>query len=542
MRIAYQRCPKPVLPCPGEALVSISQEQRKKLGLPQQDGPESQLERTPSLERLEEGQELSPEIAEKLQPQMGNLAVQAILSRTASTSQTSTGSADHELAEEIGQQTEEEFAGGDLQLPDMQMGGGGGSGTPIESMPWELNFLFGGDEDPEDSPQRKTPKRRRRHSTPQHPIEESFDEPDESLPEHSAHIESTLGKTPKMNDEYRSGDARYRAIELGLSSPHAIGRRNLDPEAMVDRTDHLDPLGRATAIGRFIAPHGTHPLSRAVARITAGPASAVLPRQSGHAGAAARLATLTVCAEAYEGGGPHTDNAVRLALCHDAWSDALAAARHLASTGQVVAPLIVEHAGESLPEAPETEPRTHTQIHALPNVRFGQKALLSLLPADTVPIVPSVHKKSPPIPGNDPDLAAIDAVLQEMTGGISARDLPVEQRLEPEAVEPVLNAARTLVNKMGQTQVELAAAVIALARVSPTSSVLSILKHADRALRELARNVVRNGDKLHRSIGAPVVVLGDLPTQTVEQIRASSAAYQALRSWSLNAMAESLQQ
>jgi len=521
--------------------VSISQEQRKKLGLPQQDGPESQRERSPSLERIEEGQELSPEVAEKLQPQMGNLAVQAILSRTASTSQTSTGSADHELAEEIGQQSDKEFEGGNLQLPDMQMGGGGGSGTPIESMPWELNFLFGGEEDPEDAPQRKSKNRRRRPSPNQHTAAETFDEPDESLTEHSAHIDSTLGKTPKMNEEYRSGDARYRAIELGLSSPHAIGRRHLEPEAMVDRTDHLDPLGRATAIGRFIAPHGIHPLSRSVARITAGPASAVLPKNSGHAGAAARLATLTVCAEAFEGGGSHTDNAVRLALCHDAWSDALNAARHLANTGQVVAPLIVEHAGESLTETHDSEPRTHTQIHALPSVRFGQKALLSLLPKETVPIVPSIHKKTVPPPGNDPDLAAIDAILQEMTGGISPRDLPVEQRLEPEVVEPVLNAARNLVNKMGQTQVELAAAVIALARVSPGTPVLSILKHADRALRELARNVVRNGDKLHRSIGAPVVVLGDLPNQTVQQIRSSSVAYQALRNWSLNAMAESLQ-
>ena len=94
--------------------MSISQEQRKKLGLPQQQGPENQHDKTPSLERIEEGQEVSPEAAERLQPQMGNLAVQAILSRTASSTQTSTGTADHELAEEIGQQSEEGFEGGDL--------------------------------------------------------------------------------------------------------------------------------------------------------------------------------------------------------------------------------------------------------------------------------------------------------------------------------------------------------------------------------------------------------------------------------------------
>jgi len=166
---------------------------------------------------------------------------------------------------------------------------------------------------------------------------------------------------------------------------------------------------------------------------------------------------------------------------------------------------------------------------------------MALLPADDALFVPPISMKSPKRPGTDPDVAAIDAVLQEMTGGLSPSDLPDEQRLKPEVVQPVLNAARTLVERMGQMQVELAAAVIAIARIHPNSSVQPILRHADEALRQLARNVVKNGDKLHRSIGAPVVVLGDLPTQAVQQIRASSEAYQALRSWSLNAMSESLQ-
>ena len=522
--------------------MSISQEQRKKLGLPQQQGPENQHDKTPSLERIEEGQEVSPEAAERLQPQMGNLAVQAILSRTASSTQTSTGTADHELAEEIGQQSEEGFEGGDLQLPDIQLGGGGGSGTPIESMPWELNFLFGGEDDPEDSPRRPKPQKRRRHFPSQTTSEEKFDENNEIPSEHRAHIEKTLGETPVLPDNYRSGDARYRAIELALNSPHAIGRRSLDPESMIDRTDHLDPIGRASAIGRFLSTCGTHALTRQVGQMTAGPSSVLLSNISGHAGASARLAALTVCAEAYEDGGTHTDDAVQISQCHSAWNDAINAAQNLAKTGQVVAPLIVENAGEDISKKTETSPKIHVPITLLRNIRLGQKAFLSLLPTAHTPWIPALHQRAPVRPGTDPDVAAIDALLDEMTGGVGPSDLPMEQILAPDMVEPVLKAAKALVNQMGKTQVELAASAIAVARIRPECSVLSILRHADRALRELARNVVKNGDKLHRSIGAPTVVLGKLPRETVDQIRASSEAYKSLRAWSLNAMAEALQQ
>ena len=190
----------------------------------------------------------------------------------------------------------------------------------------------------------------------------------------------------------------------------------------------------------------------------------------------------------------------------------------------------------------ETSPKIHAPITLLRNIRLGQKAFLSLLPTAHTPWIPALHQRAPVRPGTDPDVAAIDALLDEMTGGVGPSDLPMEQILAPDMVEPVLKAAKALVNQMGKTQVELAASAIAVARIRPQCSVLSILRHADRALRELARNVVKNGDKLHRSIGAPTVVLGKLPRETVDQIRASSEAYKSLRAWSLNAMAEALQQ
>jgi hypothetical protein len=520
--------------------VSISVEQRKKLGLSQPESPAHQEERTPQLEHLEEGQEIAPEVAERLQPQMGNQAVAALLSRTASTTQTATGTADFELAEDVGQAVDEEYEGGELQLPDVQMGGGGGDGGPGEAMPWELSHLFGGDDEPAPPPKRR--KRRRGVSDLGQPSdEEELFEDDEALPlEHVDHIENTMGPTPKMREEYRTGDARYRAIEAGLSSPHAIGRRILVPEAMVDRTDHLDPIGRATEIGRFLRRAATQEATRSLSRATAQPVSALLPKNSGHAGATARLASLTVCAEALEGGGVPTDNAIRLALCHDAWPTALDAARTLAEHGQVQAIRIVETAGKDLGPGAEGAPRLQTQLHTLTGVRLGRHALDRILPESHLPMIPWIRPEILQRPSTDPNVSAVDAILQELTGGRGPTDLPEEQRLDTTRVRPVLDAATKLVNTMGQAQVELAAAAIALIQVRPGSPARSTLKHTDKALRQLARSVVRSGDRLHKATGTPIAVADELIEQTVTEVRNAATAFSALRTWSLSAIAEAL--
>jgi len=522
--------------------VAISQEQRKKLGLPHQEAPQTDHDRTPDLERVEEGQEISADAAERLQPQMGNSAIQALLARTSSSTQSSTGTAELDLAEEVGQSEEEDFEGGSLDMPNVEMGGGGdGDGNPIEIAPWEVGRLFGGDDD---APPKPTPKRKRKPVNRNFADEEgapTYDDEDLLPDDHIDHIETRLGETPRMREEFRSGDARYRAIETGLLKPHAIGRRELKPESMVDRTDHLDPIGRSTAIGRFLGVSANRSDTRALARSIAGPASALLPSTTGHAGAAARLASLVVCAEASEEGGIPTDNAVRLALCLDAWPSAIEAAGRLAKTGRVVAPEIVEAAGESLEETTLTEPRTHTTTEALTGVKLGQKALASILPESPVPTIPSLEFAPPPAPPiQDSALAAVDALLEEYTGGRAPSDLPQERRLQADRVQPILDAATALVNRMGQAQVELAAAAIALARVRPGSPARSTLVHADQAMRELARSVVRHGDRLHRSTGAPLMATNDLPSRSVQGMREAAAAFDELRQWSLNAIAEGL--
>ena len=519
--------------------MSISQEQRKKLGLPQTDVADSERERTPSIGRLEEGQEVSPEVAERLQPQMGNLAVQALLTRTASSTQTSTGTADMELAEEIGESVDEEYEGGDLSLPAMQMGGGGGDGLPGTHMPWEVGFLFGGDDEPTDTPKRKR-RQRSRHIERQEEDENPDLPEDDHIPDDVDHIEHTMGKTPPMKEEFRAGDARYRVIEAGLSSPHAIGRRSLKPESMVDRIDSLDPIGRATAISSFLSRHAASQLARALATAVSGPASILVPEETGHAGAAARMASLTVCAQATEGGGTAADSAVQIALSEDAWFEALDAARALAESGHVVAPEIVARAGINPSGTEAANDRGTAKVADLPSIRLGQHALKHLLPAVDLPPIPRIHIPSPKRPNHDPAVAAVDLLLEEMTGGQSPTDLPAENRLEAPLIAPVLKGATELVNQMGRAQVELAAAAIAISKINPKVPIKGTLMHADRALRELARSVVRQGDELHRSTGAPLVVLDDLPERAVDKIRASAEALRALRAWSFSAIAEAL--
>lgn len=521
--------------------MAISQEQRKKLGLPQQEATESQYEKTPSLERIEEGQEIVPEAAERLQPQMGNQAVQALLSRTASTTQTATGTADLELAEEVGEAQDEEKDVSSLDMPDVSFGGGG-DGTPVEESPWDVGRLFGGDDDP--PPKKPQPKRSRsgraRGPGNTSDLEDPFD--DEELDAgHIEHIENTLGETPKMKEEYRSGDARYRAIEVGLQIPHAIGRRQLIPESMVDRTDHLDPLGRATSIGRFMATAATQEDARLLAQTTSGPASILVNPQTGHAGASARLASLTVCIEALEGGSTGTDDAIRLALCRDAWPSALAAAKQTAKTGRVVAPSIVEAAGELSEDNKIHQPILRGSHTDLAKIRLGQLALVEILPTTHLPHIPSIQFSSAPAPpSDDPILAAVDATLAKFTGGINPADLPQQKILSEQAIQPVLNAATELVNAMGKAQVEMAAAAIALARVRPAPPTRSTLKHADTALRDLARTVVKAGDRLHKFRGAPSAAVGDLPIQAVEEMQVAATAFAALRVWAMHAFAEAM--
>ena len=72
---------------------------------------------------------------------------------------------------------------------------------------------------------------------------------------------------------------------------------------------------------------------------------------------------------------------------------------------------------------------------------------------------------------------------------------------------------------------------LAIARVNPDTPLEHTLVHADRALRQLARSVVAEGDTLHKAIGAPLTILDDLPGRVRQNIMASAEALHGLRTW-----------
>gem|GEM_PF-1448159 len=520
--------------------MSTSRKQHKQQQLPGQqpgrDAPQRQ-EQLPDFERVVEGGEISPDIAEHLVPQLGNEAVLALLARSGATG---LDGALNEQEEEESLDLEEDFGDHELEIKSVFGGGGGGEGDGAgdgDGNPWEVGHLFGGEDDPTNNDPGAAGPGLAAPATAPGIGHQAKPPPDpEVLPKDAFdQVESALGTTPELDDGARVGDSRFQAIEAGLTHVERVGQKTLSPESLIDRTDHLDPIGRPAAIGRFLSTSATTLQARVLGRLIAGPATGVMPPSSGHSGAAARLATLTVAAEATEGSWEETDRCIALALVRDAWPDAVLAARIAAQKRRLVAPDIL---AQALGENAARTDRAPSDRESAAATRLATAALERIIPEAHVPHVPPVlaHAEPPP-PAADPAIAAADAALNRYTSGDSAADLPPDPVLTKDAVRPLLDAATRLINAMGRAQVEFAAAALAIERVRPGSAVGSTLRYGDRALRKLARNVVQQGDRLHQSVGTPLSTAGEMPKNIQVQLNASAEALRGLRAWALSELA-----
>ncbi len=531
--------------------MSTSRKQTRTQHLPgQQPGKAAPLrqEGLPDFERVVDSGEITPDVAEHLVPQLGNEAVLALLARSGATDMAGMGEAQEE--EEVVEhdedliEIEEEVGEKELEVTALFSGGGGsaGGGDGVGN-PWDVGRLFGGEDDPDSSVSGAAgPGMGAPATAPgSEPLPQTRDDSD-ALPEDAFdRVDGALGPTPELDPAKRQGDSCYQAVEAGLLQREAIGRKVLTPEALIDRTGHLDPIGRPAAIGRFLAQSATSLDARVLARVLAGPASAVLPEASGHAGAAARLAALAVAVEATEGAWEHTDRCVALSLVRDAWPDAVIAARVAAQQQRLVAPAILAQALGSPASPDRRRPSTDVPHPSVSTIRLGAAALERVIPEAHVPTIPPVITATPPTPASeDPDLAAADAALARFTGGTSPADLPPDPVLRLDSIRPLLDAATRLINAMGRAQVEFAAAALAIERIRPGSQVNQTLKHADRALRNLARSVVQNGDRLHRAKGTPMIVVGTIPEDIHANLSASAEALRSLRSWAMSSLAQGM--
>lgn len=493
------------------------------------------------LEQIEEGEEVTADKARRLAPQLGNQALANLLATTKGSSSTASGTgADVEVVEEgPGEDQEAEVDEGGLELETPHFGGGGGDGgadggggAGEEEDPWDLGFLFGGDDDDDGGPnprRRLGPSPRRAMPSPEDPFER--DEIEKALGiEHVPPVEAIAGRTRPRPEAPREGDGVYAAVEAALDDAAFLARGAVEPEDLVEIAGALDPLGRPVEIARFLAGAARSVHARSLSRVIAGNAAALLPEAGGHSGGVARLATLAACAEAFEGGGPSTDRAVRLALVREAWTDAVAAAREGMKRGRLYAPDIVARVHGRPPAGsrrrlPEPSP-------------LGGRALAHVVPLGHVPAIPDVDPR-PPAP-EDPDLADFDAVLAVLTGGEDPRETPADPPLDDRHLAPVLRAANDLINALGRTQVELAAAGVAVTRVRLDAPVRGVLAHADEALRELARSAFSTGHGIERLRGRPFSEAEDRARHLVARLRATATGLEALREWAVERLAGAL--
>ena len=108
---------------------------------------------------------MTAEMAAQLAPQLGNLALQALLGDQARSSEgIDQGQNQGEEQEEEQELVEAEEVVEDLELEGAQFGGGGGGSGPAapDGDPWDVGKLFGDDDDDDEGPPQQPRKPRRR--------------------------------------------------------------------------------------------------------------------------------------------------------------------------------------------------------------------------------------------------------------------------------------------------------------------------------------------------------------------------------------------
>lgn len=501
------------------------------------------------LERIESAKDIDNALAQRLQPSLGNQAVKEMMANQEAMAHEQEGlgmdagglelEEEEEYVEEFIEDAQDLEEG--LDAPQMGGGGGGGGGEGGGGgggMPWEQVHLFGGDDDDDGDTPRKR-RTRKRGPTANLGVGEENRQPEseeEWLDDEEVEaIDDRLGGLAEAAPTQRWGDARYRAVEAGLVDTRRLGRRSLEPEDLVDRTGPLDPIGRPTAMGRFLARHGENLMARSVARLLGQHLSALAPGAGGHAGAVGRLGSLAVCAEALEGGGERTDRALRISLLRDAWPEAVAVARELGIEG-LRAPVVFDRVRtrRGLPPPPLAGPH-----HPRPG-HLDVPALMACVPLGPVPVFPRIEvAPAPPEVSDDADLASVDAILARFTGGEDPAGLPEDPFLSREQLMPLLRAVDQLLSCFGRMQVELAAAAGAAYRVHP-SPVRPVLAEVDRQLRTLARQVVGTARQLQQLEGMPLMRVRGEPERLSERLRDCVVQFEELRDRSLHRLAGAL--
>ena len=493
--------------------------QRQKADLEQDIDQQREQNQERGFEGFDSEQSFSSDQALGMQPHMGNMAIQDLMDRL---SEVDLALEAFEEDQELEQDEELDL---EAALEGLGIGGGGGGGSGSSGNPWEMSFFFGGDDDDDELKRLIRRKRNRQKENFLH-IPDIIEEEEF---EHSFELNQLLEMLPIPEQGQRLGDSRYFAVEAALTETEQLCCQSLLPEDLKLRHGVADPIRTPVEIGRFLHKSGHSPYSRSLAMLIAGPNPALVAPQGGFSTATARIAALAVCSEIAEGPPQKVDSAVSLSLRQEVWQEAVNAARVLSHRGALNAPSICAHIlSQNIDNQRETLPTPSP---------LGGQALQNILPEEIGFTKPTIALKSPEKDEKDPLLFLLDSAVRARTNYV-----PPPTTLENEAIQPALNTANRLLSALGRTQVELAAAAVALKRIEPGCCVADTLKEADNMLRSLAQGVVKSGKQLEALKGQPYKKVKTQAEQAVCALSETIHALRSLRVWGLSTLAGELSQ
>lgn len=438
-------------------------------------------------------EEQSPDQVSRMQRQLGNQAVLDVVSEEG-------------MGEEVEGATREESRGSGMSSTQ--------TGLPmVHDASGDLDWdqLWGGDDDDDAPP----PPRRRPKASHRTPMPSQGAEDREVTPEKDV---AYAREAPAV-----STDALWR----WLGDPEAACDPAPQPEDLLN-LDRTHPLARCQTAGAFLAASAHSPLARALGEL-AGP----LPTGQGLAVQVARAAALVGAAIAAEGSEDSTgantvgvNRAVAVALEDDARPRVEGLAPWVSKQKRLAAHLLFEACAED--EIPDP-PRPVRQAHPA----LLEAALRIVARPWPIPDPPRYPTHEAP-QEEDPDLALLDMILRQATGGTSSA------LVDPTALKGVQSGAWALLERAGMAQRELAATGVAAWRIAGEPSrgrIMAIMRASDEALRNLAKTAYFAGRKLEELEGMSLIEARPILDQLEAALADSAGRLRRLRDSAFSAVA-----
>ena len=261
--------------------------------------PNREQVQTPELDA---STELNADLAQVLQPQMGNEALQQLMTEEdlgQESAQAAQVGHNEAQVEESERETDQDLSQ-ELHIPSFggEPGGSGGEGDS----PWDVGLLFGGDDDTPTGPSvPRNPSRRpgrSRHRSQEQLIQDIEDEAISE--EHSEQLAAIRSRLRWPKEEWpvdRSGDARYLAIEATLHSPLNLARPEWEPEDLLTLQRSGAPLILAGEGGHFLGHQASDVRSKQWGTLLHQGVPSALFGRNGFTSSVAATAHLSTCAK-----------------------------------------------------------------------------------------------------------------------------------------------------------------------------------------------------------------------------------------------------